>query len=383
MDTDALIARAGEQTGLADWGNSSFREGLERLVHSLDTEADLTELGVLAVEQQILANLTNRLRVVAWVESHPIVLTERVERPIVVLGMPRTGTTLLHELFHRDPANRSLMRWEALDCIPPPDAASFDDDPRIAASRAAAEAMTALNPDFAAIHYEASDGPTECVAVLSQAFHSLLWSVLGNLPSYTRWLLDADPHPAYAYHHLVLQVLQSRAPGRWALKTPQHALFLDEVLAEYPDARLVMTHRDPVAVVTSLCSLARTLGRTFSDTDHTTDLASTWTDVASAITDRVLAFRDQHADDRIADVTYDELVADPVAVVARVLDQFDETLSPAAEAAMRAYLSEDPHRGFTPHRYTAADVGLDAQAVAERFAPYAERFGVTTPAGPA
>ena len=382
MDTAGLIEQASDQAGLDNWGDESFRDGLERLVGALDAEAGLSELGVLALEQQVLANLTNRLRVTAWVRSHPVVLAERVERPIIVLGMPRTGTTLLHELFHRDPANRSLMRWEALDCVPPPDAASFENDPRIAASRAAADAMDALNPDFGAMHYEAPDGPTECVAVLSQEFRSLLWSVVANVPSYTRWMIAADPRPAYAYHHLVLQMLQSRAPGRWALKTPHHALFLDAVLAEYPDARLVMTHRDPVTVVTSLCSLARTLGGTFSADDHTADLASTWTDVASAITERVLAFRDRHGDERVADVRYDELVANPIRVVGRVLGHFGETLSPAAEAAMRGYLAEDPHRGFTPHRYTAADVGLDPRAVAERFGPYAERFGVEATAGP-
>jgi hypothetical protein len=382
VDTAGLIEQASDQAGLDNWGDESFRDGLERLVGALDAEAGLSELGVLALEQQVLANLTNRLRVTAWVRSHPVVLAERVERPIIVLGMPRTGTTLLHELFHRDPANRSLMRWEALDCVPPPDAASFENDPRIAASRAAADAMDALNPDFGAMHYEAPDGPTECVAVLSQEFRSLLWSVVANVPSYTRWMIDADPRPAYAYHHLVLQMLQSRAPGRWALKTPHHALFLDAVLAEYPDARLVMTHRDPVTVVTSLCSLARTLGGTFSADDHTADLASTWTDVASAITERVLAFRDRHGDERVADVRYDELVANPIRVVGRVLGHFGETLSPAAEAAMRGYLAEDPHRGFTPHRYTAADVGLDPRAVAERFGPYAERFGVEATAGP-
>jgi len=382
VDTAQLLDRASEQTGLSAWGDESFREGLERLVEALDSEAGLNDLGVVAIEQQLLANLTNRLRVLAWVDSHPVVVDEPVPRPIVVLGMPRTGTTLLHELLHRDPANRSLMRWEALDCVPPPEAASFDDDPRIAVSRAASEAMDALNPDFVAMHYEAPDGPTECVAVLSQAFRSLLWSVVANVPSYTRWMIDADPQPAYRYHHVVLQVLQSRAPGRWALKTPHHALFLDAVLAEYPDARLVMTHRDPVTVVTSLCSLARTLGRTFSDEDHTAALASTWTDVAGAITDRVMAFRDRHGDDRVADVTYDELIADPVAVVGRVLAQFGETLSPAAQTAMRRYLRDDPHRSFAPHRYTPADVGLDPQAVAARFGAYAERFGLPGPTRP-
>ena len=151
------------------------------------------------------------------------------------------------------------------------------------------------------------------------------------------------------------------------------------MLNEYPDARLVMTHRDPVTVVTSLCSLARTLGRTFSDEDHTAALASTWTDVAAAITDRVLAFRDRHGDARVADVTYDELVADPLAAVGRVLDQFGERLSPAAGAAMRRYLRDDPHRGFAAHRYVPADFGLDPPAVAARFAAYSDRFGLPGP----
>jgi hypothetical protein len=380
VDAATLLDQASEQAGLGDWGGDSFREGLERLVGALDGEAGLNDLGVLAVEQQILANLTNRLRVTDWVRTHPVVLAEQIREPIVVLGLPRTGTTLLHELFHRDPANRSLMRWESIDSVPPPEAASFDRDPRIEASRAASQAMDALNPEFESMHYEAPDGPTECVAVLAQEFRSLLWSVLANIPSYTRWMIDADPRPAYAYHREVLQLLQSRAPGRWALKTPHHALFLDAVLAEYPDARLVMTHREPLTVVTSLCSLARSLGGTFSDRDHTAELARTWTDVAAVITDRTLAFRNRHGDARVVDVTYDELTADPIEVVGRVLDHFSESLSPAAEAAMRAYLADDPHRRFAPHAYRPADVGLDPDEIRERFGAYAERFGVQAPA---
>ncbi len=376
VDATRLIEQARDQTGLDDWGGDSFRAGLAQFVDALDAEADLNELGKVALEQQIVENLTNRLRVTDWVDTHPDVLSEEVRTPIVVLGLPRTGTTLLHELLHRDPANRSLMRWEALDSVPPPDAASFDQDPRIEASRAASEAMNALSPDFQAIHYEAPDGPTECVALLSQEFRSLLWAVVANVPSYTRWMLDADPRPAYAYHHEVLQLLQSHAPGRWALKTPHHALFLETLLAEYPDARLVMTHRDPVTVVTSCCSLARTLGGTFSDVDHTADLARTWTHVAAEITDRAMDFRDRHGDEQIVDVTYDELVADPIGTVRGVLDHFGEPLSPAAATAMRQYLARDPHRGFAPHRYTPAEVGLDPEQVRHRFGAYAERFGV-------
>jgi hypothetical protein len=379
MDAGALIQRAGDETGLDDWGDETFRAGLEALVRALDDEAGLSEIGVAAIEHQILANLANRLRVYGWVQAHPDVRGEAVERPIIVLGLPRTGTTLVHELFHRDPANRSLMRWEAIDSVPPPTAATFDTDPRIEAARVAGTAMDALNPEFRSIHYEAPDGPTECVAVLAQAFRSLLWSVIANVPSYTRWMLDADPAPAYEYHHLVLQLLQSAAPGRWALKTPHHAAFLDEVIRQYPDARLVMTHRDPVTVVASLCSLARSLGGTFSDVDHTADLATTWTDVACTVTDRMTDFRDRHGDARVADIYYEDLIADPVAAVRRALEHFGEALSPAATGAMQAYVADDPSRGFGSHQYRAADLGIDEAVVTERFEPYTQRFGLARP----
>ncbi len=376
MDAGALIERAGDESGLEDWGDESFRVGLETLVGALDDEAGLSELGAAAIEFQIVANLVNRLRVYDWVRAHPVIRDEAVTRPVIVLGLPRTGTTLVHELLHRDPANRSLMRWEAIDSVPPPSAATFDTDPRIEAARVAGAAMDALNPGFRAIHYEAPDGPTECVAVLAQAFRSLLWSVVANIPSYTRWMLGADPGPAYDYHHLVLQVLQSGTPGRWALKTPQHAAFLDEVVQQYPDARLLMTHRDPVTVVASLCSLARSLGGTFSDADHTESLAATWIDVATILTDRVADFRDRHGDARIADVYFDDLLADPVAAVGRALEHFGEELSPAAARAMRAYAADDPRRGFGAHEYRAGDLGIDEAAVAERFEGYTERFGL-------
>jgi hypothetical protein len=378
VDAAALTERASEDTGLDDWGGDSCRAGLDQLVHALDTEAGLSPLGELALEAQILANLRNRLRVTAWVKQHPELLDAAVERPIIVLGLPRTGTTLLHELFHRDPANRSLMRWEALDSVPPPDTAHLADDPRVESARAAAEAMDALNPRFRAIHYEAPDGPTECVAVLSQDFRSLLWSVIANVPSYTRWLLEADAASAYDYHHRVLQLLQSRAPGRWALKTPHHALFLDAVVDRYPDARLVMTHRDPVAVVASLCSLAGTLGSTFSDVDHTDAHVRTWTAVGHSLVERVMDFRDRRGDDQFVDVAYDELVANPIDAIVRILGHFDEALTEGAAARMRAYLADDPHRRLGRHRYSPEGTGIDPDDVAKRFARYTDRFAIPT-----
>jgi hypothetical protein len=376
MDTEAILDAARAQTGLDDFGSASYREGLDRFVWSANEEARLNDLGMVAIEAQVTTNLANRLRVTDWLARNPSVLDGPVERPVIVLGLPRTGTTLLSELFHRDPRNRSLMRWEAQDPVPPPDGAHFDQDPRIEASRASAATMEQLNPGFGAIHYEAPDGPTECVAVLSQDFKSLLWECVANVPSYGEWLLACDQSSAYEHHHRVLQLLQSNAPGRWALKTPHHCLALDALVEQYPDARLVMTHRDPVTVVASLYSLIRSLTGTFTDAAHGEYINAHWPAVAGTIVDRVMAWREAHGDDRFLDVAYDALVGDPVGTARGIYEHYGDELTPQAEAAMRAYSAENPHGVRGRHRYALEELGLDPGALEERFTAYRTRFGI-------
>jgi hypothetical protein len=236
--------------------------------------------------------------------------------------------------------------------------------------------MDSLNPGFSAIHFEAPDGPTECVAVLAQDFKSLLWAVVAHVPSYAAWLLECDQTSAYDYHHDVLALLQSQAPGRWALKTPHHSLALDALVGQYPDARLVMTHRDPVTVVASLCSLARALAGTFSDEDHGEASNRLWTDIAEAIVQRVMRWRDANGDERFIDVPYDALVADPVGTVRAAYAHFGEELSPAAEAGMQRYVHDHPRGEHGSHAYDVGALGLDRDALAERFSAYRERFDI-------
>jgi hypothetical protein len=374
MDAARLVDGACEAAGLDDFGAGGWREGLDRFVAAVEAEAQLSEIGEIAIGAQITTNLTNRLRVTAWLSEHPEVLEARIERPIIVLGLPRTGTTLLSELLHRDPANRSLMRWEAMDCVPPPQANAMTTDPRIDATRESAAGMDALNPGFKAIHYEAPDGPTEDVAVLSQDFKSQLWSVVANVGAYDEWLLSCDQRSAYDYHRSVLALLQSSAPGRWSLKTPHHCLALDEVVAHYPDARLVMTHRDPVTVVASVCSLVRSLSGTFSDADHSAAINDRWTHMTEVMVDRVIDWREANGEDRFVDVGYGELVTDPVAALTRVYEHFDEELSPGAESAMRQYMTEHPVGEHGRHSYRLEELGLDAGAIDDRFTRYRERF---------
>ena len=374
MEPSVLVDAARAQTGLEDFGGDSYREGLECLVASLRDEAQLSELGEAAIANLITNALVNRLRVTAWIAEHPDLLVAPVERPIAVLGMPRTGTTLLTELLHRDPANRSLMRWESTDSVPPPEPAEFENGPRVATARAAAGMLDELNPGFRAIHYEAPDGPTECVTLLAQDFKSLLWETLANIPSYGEWLLEADQHSAYEYHRRALQLLQSRTPGRWALKTPHHCLALDALVAQYPDVVLVMTHRDPVAVVGSLCSLVRSLTGTFSDADHGAYINEHWTDVAVELVSRVMAWREEHGDDRFVDIAYSELTSDPIGVVRKIYAHDGTELTADAEEAMRRYLVDHPQGEHGAHRYDAEALGLDGDELRERFATYRERF---------
>jgi len=181
LDADQLTASACAAAGHDDFGGASYREGLDVLVGSLNASAQLSELGAAALEAQIVANLVNRLRVTDWIARHPDVLEKPIHRPLIVLGLPRTGTTLLSYLLDQDPQRRSLLRWEAQNSIPPPDAAALRTDPRVDEARIGQEMLDALNPEFKAIHYEAPDGPTECVAIFSQDFKSLLWETVTNV----------------------------------------------------------------------------------------------------------------------------------------------------------------------------------------------------------
>lgn len=369
MDVDALCAAAVQTAGCDDFGDEAYRAGLDALVASLRGEAQLSELGTIALETQITRALTNRLRVNEWHRTRPELAAAPIERPLIVVGLPRTGTTLLSYLLDCDPAHRSLLRWESLDLVPPADAASLRNDPRVAQAAADEEALHALNPQFRSMHYEAPDGPTECVTVLAQDFRSLLWETVANVPSYSEWLLAADHRSAYAHHRRCLQVLQSRAPGRWSLKTPHHCLALPELFAEYPDACIVMTHRDPVAVSASVISLVRSLSGTFSDADHVDYLVRHWPDLLVEAVRRVTEHRAAHPEQDAAwfDLPYDDLVADPVGSGARIYEHFGDELTGVTRARLEEYVRAHPQGEHGRHRYSIDEFGIDAGALRERF----------------
>lgn len=378
---DALVARACEEAGLSDFGPFAWRDGLEALFDAAAAEADLSEVGLGVFASWVHRRLVNRLRVIDWAARNPELREARVARPLVVLGMLRTGTTLLCELLAKDPANRPLMKWEGLSSVPPPERATFSSDPRIAKAIGEVEFQYRMVPKLRAVHYEPGDGPTECVALLTQSFRAQDFFGLLRVPSFVAWYRGCDFRPAYDYHRLSLQLLQSRAPGRWSLKAPGHLHALDALLAVYPDARLVVTHRDPQRVVPSAASLSAT-SRPDSLVLHPDRAGMAryfgrlWLDELGLMTDRLLDFRARRPEVAFADLHYRDLMRDPIEAVRRTYARFDETLSAEAEAAMRAHLAASPQGRYGAHAYRPADFGLEPGLVRERFARYVERFGV-------
>jgi hypothetical protein len=374
---DNVVAEACERTGLDDFGPSDFREGLAVLCASIDDEAGLNELGELAVRDTLVNSLANRLRVFDWIRCHPEVARQRIESPIVVIGMFRAGTTFLSQLLDQNPHNRALLRWEAGDSAPPPSPANFRSGPRVEAARLSNDMLEELNPRMKAIHHEDADGPTECIAVMSQDFKSLSWEAITNVPAYSRWLLAADQRSAYEYHRSTLQVLQSGGVrGQWTLKSPHHAIALDALTAVYPDARLVLLHRDPVVLSASVCSLIRTLSGTFSDADHTPYVAEHWPAMLEESVRRIEAFRAAHPEHPIVDVQYADLVRDPLPTVEDLYAACGEDLDAGALEAMAAYVNAHPKTEFGTHGYDLAEFGLDGGELAERFAGYVDRYDV-------
>ena len=295
--------------------------------------------------------------------------------------MFRAGTTFLSYLLEQDRANRALLRWEAGDSVPPPTPGHHRSGPRVEAARIGNDMLEQINPSLRAIHHEEPDGPTECISVMSQDFKSLSWEAISNVPAYGRWLLSTDQRSAYEYHRLTLKVLQNGGVrGRWTLKSPHHAIALEALTAVYPDAQLVLLHRDPVVLCASVCSLINTLSGTFSDADHRAYIAQHWVALLEESIRRIDEFRATHPEHPIVDVLYDDLVRDPIGTVETIYSSSSASdgLGDATRAAMKAYVDSHPKNELGVHEYDLTEFGLDAARLTARFSGYVDRYDVPT-----
>ncbi len=381
FEVEPLLALARERTdGLDDLGAGPFLEPLGRFVDSLNTEARLNDVGRYVARERVLLHTVNRLLYVADRAKYPAIADVAIVRPVFIVGLPRTGTTILHDILAQDPANRAPLTWELMFPSPPPTTEDAATDPRIAACQATIPTGDRHSELFKAMHPMGALLSQECVVMMGDAMCTALFHNQFRVPSYQDWVDDeADWAPVYDFHRRQLQHLGWRKPGdRWVLKTGGHLWGLEHLLAVYPDARIVFTHRDPVKSMTSYASLTTLVRSRCSDDVDRYEIARDWTSRLRAKVEHALDVRlsGEYPDAVFYDMYFHDFVADQFAEIAKIYNAFQLPMSSLGATNMQAYIAEHPKGVDGIHRYEPEEYGVDPVTVRREFARYVEHFGL-------
>jgi len=378
LDEESLLRHARLATGLEDFGEDRWREAFSVLLESLEQEAQLTLMGRLMARNDIILWLSTRLKVTATLKEFPQILEQEVQAPMVIIGLPRSGTSILFELLAQDPEVGVPLMWEALQPCPPPETATYSSDPRIEQADKLFTQWNRVAPEFAGMHEMHGDIPAECGLLMAGTFISDHVASLHQTPAYSAWCATADFLPVYQYHRTVLQILQWRNPRqRWLLKAPEHQVHLDTLLKVYPDARIVQTHRDPIKCMASTTSLMGTLYSMRSDQAFNAEMFENiiMGEATARRLEQVIEQRERGVvpAQNITDSRYQDLMDDPISCIENLYRYFDMTLSAEARQKMLQYLKEKPRGKFGRHKYQ-----VDSSRSGERtlFRRYQETYGV-------
>lgn len=374
FDRDALVATAREHAELDDLGDLPFDEPLGMLLASFERDARLDEAGEAAVGRLVDQMLVKRLQLVRDRSAHPAIADEQITAPVFIVGLPRTGSTHLHALMAQVDGARTPMFWEMSAPSPPPRAETYETDPRIAQVQAVVDQ---LPEEFQRRHPLAADRPEQCNALMDWSFVNQAWTAMWEISSYRDWLFDSDYALGFEAHRRTLQHLQWQVPGTWVLKYPKHLINLEALLATYPDARFVWTHRDPGVVVPSVVSFTSYF-RSQNPSYDPQLFGREWAMLEEAVARRGASARDRidGVEERSLDVYYRDLMRDPHATIATICAHAGLDYTEASRAAVQAWLDDHPRTKHGEHRYAASDFGLDAEQLRRRFSFYIERFDV-------
>jgi hypothetical protein len=367
---------ARRRTGLEDFGDESFIPALDELLRSMNDEAALTPFGRFIQKERLVSGLANRLRAEALIGQHPEILDAQLLPPLVIAGLQRTGTTMLHRLLAADPQARSLASWEALNPVPLP-GDGVEQRKRRAKARQAERALAYIAPEFFAIHPVEAEAPEEDVLLLDLHCMSQAPEATMHVPSYAAWLEKQDHTPAYAYLRRMLLVLQwQRGGGHWVLKTPHHMEFLDVLCEVFPGARVIQTHRDPRKTMGSFCSMVAHGRGVFSDEVDAHEVARHWVRKVERMMRRSIAAREAVGQERFLDVAYAELVADPEAQLERIYAFAGLDYSDAVRAAVARTRQSNKRHKYGRHVYRLEDFALDDASIESVFGFYREHYGI-------
>lgn len=379
LSVSALVQAAIDSCGVSDFGDESFREPFERLVEALNSEAKLNAVGRYTWHTRILNSLRARLLTEAWIARHPEILEETIVAPAVIVGLPRTGTTMLHRIMSSDTRFHAPLWYEVRNPAPELDYQFGQADPRIASAEAEVAAMLEANPELAAIHPMDPVGADEEILLLEHSFYSYVPNAFCDVPSYGRWLATHDNRPGYEYLKRLLQSLQwqkkqrGEQAERWLLKAPHHLHFMQTLLDVFPDAQVIQTHRDPLQTVPSICSFHYNLWIMSSDEADAVRCGEQWADMFARAMNHTLETR--HAQPAaFCDVWYKDTVTKPFEAIAAVYQFLGMPFTDEARSAMEAWQQENRREDRPPHEYTLEQFGFTESGLAGQYGAYRERF---------
>ncbi len=376
---DTLLARARNRTGLDDYGDDSFLDGLVALIEGAEEAGTYNELGIAVLHDQAVEFLSNRLSIEDSYRRNPEIDDQVIEAPLFGLGLPRTGSTALSFLLAEDPRSRSLLTWETNSPAPPPDPATYDTDPRIADAAARISLMDAMAPKFKGMLPSSPTGPNECLQLLALDFRSAMFSAFGDNRHYDAWFADCAMVPAYRYHERVLKLLQWKfEPRPWRLKTPAHMQSIDALLEVYPEATFVMTHRDVAQVIPSVVSLMDATSEMLRDGPLAPDFAVKEAAFWERGMRNLLDYRDDGNDARFFDIGFTDMRTDPIGEIRELYAWLDVELTDEVADRMATWWNNNAGAAQREkqgvHEYSPEDYDIDLDELRAQFAFYNERF---------
>ena len=381
LDADALMAQAVAETGLDDFGPTDFIERLELLLHCLRTEAPLSPMGRISAGSFMGALLRNRLLLADLLARHPEIHDIEIARPIVIAGLPRTGTTHLHNLISSDPALRSLPYWESMQPVPLPGEASLantPDDPRLARTEGGLQVMDILMPDFNRMHEMTTWHVHEEIQILAMDFSTMMFETMAPMPTWRDHYRSHDQTPHYEYMRTVLKACQFLRGGtRWILKSPQHLEQFGPLAATFPDATFLVTHRDPISVMVSMGTMVSYSARTSLSPVDPVAISNYWADrlddmLNAAMRDRALLGGPESS----LDIRFDEFMADDLGIIERIYALADQPFDDSARSAMQSYIDTHERDRFGKVIYDADQIGIDVPTRRDQMRAYSERFAI-------
>ena len=384
---DDILKLAAQRTGLTALDSDSWRDGVAIMIDEVNTSPAFTPSGREKILNDATDALGRRLQVHDYITAHPEVLDAPVERPLIVLGMPRTGTTVISYLLDQDPRRRSLLHWECVHPIPPATSDTLRTDPRCLALLEQQQNILKFvkEANMALPHWEDADGPTEDMFIHNQDFKGLSWDAFLATQRYAQWLFDeTDMTTTYEYQKRYLQVLQSTAPGTWSLKMPSHSVHIDALLRVFPDARLIWAHRDPYKATGSLANMWK-LPKGMTLHPDAVDHQALGRDAMNQMrvhVERPLRARDRIGDARFFHMYYHEMMRDPIDVMRRIYEWAGDELTPETEGRMRKWLADHPQDHYGVNSYRLDEYGLTVEQLTPIFTEYLDTFDIELETAP-